>query len=75
MAARIIAASLLAAPADFAQNSMGATPSHMTAKTTTTDTMTADTDKAGKTVVKHHKVAKHSKKATKTDDAANNTAQ
>ena len=70
-------ATLLAAPA-FAQNSMGATPSHTTSETTTTDKMTSDTDAGGKTVTKHHKVVKHHRKASKkatADNGMSNSAQ
>jgi Ni/Co efflux regulator RcnB len=61
LASTLVAVSLLAAPAAFAQTA--ATPGHSEATTTTTDKMTSDTDNAGKTVTKHHKVVKHKAKA------------
>lgn len=85
-AAGLVAASLLVAPAFAAQTTSSTTttaakPAHTETTTTTTDRAVSDTDASGKTVTKHHKVAKHRHKASKamapaaTDTGAGNTMQ
>jgi hypothetical protein len=68
LAAGLVAASLLVAPAFAAQttdSSTAAKPAHTESTTTMTDKTTSDTDASGKTVTHHHKVVKHKHKASK----------
>ena len=72
IAAGLVAASLLVAPA-FAQTTPPA-PGHSESTTTITDKKTSDTDKAGKTVTKHHKVVKHHAKSKVKPEASDSAA-